>query len=349
MKIMETYLKCEGCGKHLETNGEKEIRCQDCGSVTRIAPENFTELLINSRKSLRVINKLTSATFLSTVIIIFIVTIVYTKLQTKLYSTTSSVIFSIEKQESSVSNIESEVNIDSDSNLLPADFDLSMISSHIKNKIMKNPEFLKRIINTLYLVEKNAAEIEIADICGKLLQRIEVYVDNITGNNNNLIPENADKNSIFIKSEFKLNSSEPAKALKIINQIVHIIESDSIIVSNALLKSYSEYFKNNEYLFKQKYEFYKQEIEKILIDSKLSKEIKNIQIDAIKPAMTENYLKMLVFQRKSKSIPMKISMNFREGSLPSRPFYPNERQSIIAGFIISIILGLSFAAIVSKI
>ncbi|HPP88488.1 MAG TPA: Wzz/FepE/Etk N-terminal domain-containing protein, partial [bacterium] len=140
-----------------------------------------------------------------TTLAVYIAAIIYTKMQTKLYKSTATVIV-----------LQKKINTDEIfgtgqviGGTLSNYFSSQRTLQTAKDTIMSKSVAL-RVINQLGLVERNASMSEIDMIISKLLQRIEVSIDEKEG-------------KIFIT----ITSSEPKKATRIVNAFAEAFRVES--------------------------------------------------------------------------------------------------------------------------
>ncbi len=338
----KAYAKC-GCGFYFKKIDFSNNPCPHCGDEMLQSPNNFRDVFHNFIMRCKNFNKLPIKIFIISSIIIFII------IYAILYFNGKSLL----------NLYRTEKRIDINFSVPPFNEADKEIPDAYKNYINEqmnmilvrnNYRLFKNIIYTLQLAKENASESEILDIIKTLFKRIENSVSILYKNNSSFQENKFLINSFAIQIKSHIISSEPVKAGRIIDEFVKLV---FIEISSELLirhNGYADYLQNNISVSSTKYEYLKNEIERISENDSIHIEIKNALIDSLKSKFSENYQKIILLQRLITYKPIiKPNAQIVNHTCNETRIFPNYKQTFIAAFFLSIMIGGALTVIIKKI
>ncbi|HPG29527.1 MAG TPA: hypothetical protein PKY81_02470 [bacterium] len=316
---MKSYLQCPECQNYFENRFAECQKCPYCGTEIYENAKDMSELKMKFYKKFRSINFFALGICIGTALIVWICSLAYTSMQTKLYTTS----FHINTKINNFPFSQTERKIF-----------LNQFEDFISETIKSNNVLLYSATKN-NVIKSGDSENEIDRILNRISARISI--------SNSLFENYYDSGVDTICSlvtRVEMTASEPEKMTRLLNGILEgvcidtdILKKNIFLGVNSRLKKLYDYYKGYS-------EFYRTEIIKTQSEEK-NKTVLEINIKSLDAEYKTYFLNMKKYEYYlDKLKESDIEINICKADIPRKPIYPNSRQSSNAGIVIGLILGI---------
>lgn len=319
---MKSYLQCPECQNFFENRFTECQKCPYCSTEIYENAKNMSELKMKFYKKFQGINFFAIGICIGIALIVWSCSLIYTSMQTKLYST--SFIVNTKINNLLFSQTERKIFFDQYNNFM--------------NETIKSKNVLMYSAKKNMILETGISENEIDRILNRISSRLSIS----NSLSENYIEGDSDTFCDLV-TRVKMTASEPEKMTKLLNGILEgvcidtdILKKNIFLGFNARLKKIYDYHKGYS-------EFYRTEIIKTQSEEK-NKAVLESNLKSLEAEYKINFINMKKYEyylEKFKESDIEISV--KPAAVPRKPIYPNARQSSNSGIVIGLILGILIA------